>query len=85
MIGGDLNTLGLNWLLHTVPYPAGKGARPRGQGTDEESRGFETPFQEPGPSSIYSESNSIGCFYVGSMPFRTASGRWNVPPVTPSG
>jgi endonuclease/exonuclease/phosphatase family metal-dependent hydrolase len=49
IIGGDFNTLGLNWLLHTVPYPIGK-AHARAVTELMERHGFETPFKGTDPT-----------------------------------
>jgi endonuclease/exonuclease/phosphatase family metal-dependent hydrolase len=49
IIGGDLNTLGLNWVLHTLPYPVGK-AHARAVTALMSRHGFETPFTESRPT-----------------------------------
>ncbi|HYO81918.1 MAG TPA: endonuclease/exonuclease/phosphatase family protein [Bryobacteraceae bacterium] len=49
IIGGDLNTLSLNWILHSVPYPTGN-AHARAVLQLMQRHGFETPFREDRPT-----------------------------------
>ena len=49
IIGGDLNTLGLNWVLHAIPYPTGK-AHARAVIDLLQRHGFETPFHQSVPT-----------------------------------
>ena len=49
IIGGDFNTLGLNWFFHIVPYPTGK-AHTRAVTGLMERHGFETPFKGTDPT-----------------------------------
>jgi endonuclease/exonuclease/phosphatase family metal-dependent hydrolase len=49
IIGGDLNTLRLGWLLHAFPYPTGNA---HAQAVTElmSQYGFRTPFKEDRPT-----------------------------------
>jgi endonuclease/exonuclease/phosphatase (EEP) superfamily protein YafD len=45
VIGGDSNTLGLGWILHSIPFPRGD-AHARAVERLMKQHGFHTPFQE---------------------------------------
>lgn len=49
IIGGDLNTLSLGWILHSLPYPTGD-AHSRAVADLMESHGFKTPFKHRQPT-----------------------------------
>jgi endonuclease/exonuclease/phosphatase (EEP) superfamily protein YafD len=49
IFGGDLNTIGLRWLAHTVPFPSGK-AHARAVTKLMGQHGFRTPFEEGRPT-----------------------------------
>jgi endonuclease/exonuclease/phosphatase family metal-dependent hydrolase len=49
IIGGDLNTLSLGWILHSLPYPTGD-SHARAVTELMRSHGFETPFKDRQPT-----------------------------------
>jgi endonuclease/exonuclease/phosphatase family metal-dependent hydrolase len=49
IIGGDLNTLSMGWLLHSVPYPSGD-IHARAVTALMRTYGFETPFKTGQPT-----------------------------------
>lgn len=49
IIGGDLNTLNLGWVLHAIPYPNGN-AHARAVADLMRQHGFDTPFTQHRPT-----------------------------------